>query len=156
MNNEIESSTYQTWFQKLREEKAVLEYSLNKKEPSKIRDEDELVERLIPGLGNLYEIYEKSNITQKHTLIRGVFKDNLVRGDDMFRTAFIDPTLNNNILKVKQKGLLFNEQPFKVSGLSPVSTRSLSRTGTVSHRCLRPARLPIPPSGHSCWTGLQM
>lgn len=26
-------------------------------------------------------------------------------------------------------------------------TRSRSRTGTVSHRCLRPARLPIPPSG---------
>ncbi len=28
-----------------------------------------------------------------------------------------------------------------------LSTRSRSRTGTVSHRCLRPARLPIPPSG---------
>ena len=26
--------------------------------------------------------------------------------------------------------------------------RSRSRTGTVSHWCLRPARLPIPPSGH--------
>ena len=30
-----------------------------------------------------------------------------------------------------------------------LSTRSRSRTGTVSHRCLRPARLPIPPSGLS-------
>jgi len=40
----------------------------------------------------------------------------------MFRNAFIDPTLNDNILKVKQKGLLLNEQPFKVLGLSPVST----------------------------------
>ena len=65
----------------------------------------------------------------------------------MFKTAFIDPTFNN-ILKVKQKGLLFNEQPFKVLGLSPVSTQRRSRTGTVSHRCLRPARLPIPPAGH--------
>ena len=33
------------------------------------------------------------------------------------------PTFNDNILKVKQKGLLFNEQPFKVLGLSPVSTQ---------------------------------
>lgn len=156
MNNEIESSTYQTWFQKFKEEKAVLEYSLNKNKPSKIRDEDELVERLLPSVGNLYEIYEKSNITQKHTLMRGVFKDNLVWGDDMFRTAFIDPTFNDNILKIKQKGLLFNEQPFKVSGMSPISTQRRSRTGTVSHRCLRPARLPIPPAGHSYWTGLQM
>lgn len=40
----------------------------------------------------------------------------------MFRTAFIDPTPNYNILKIKQKWLLFNEQPFKVLGLSPVST----------------------------------
>jgi hypothetical protein len=101
---------------------------LNKNEPSKIRDEDELVERLLLSLGNLYEIYEKSNITQKHTLTRGVFKDNLVWGDDMFRTAFIDPTLNDNMLKIKQKGLLFNEQPFKVSGMSPVRTQCWSRT----------------------------
>jgi len=36
-----------------------------------------------------------------------MFKDNLVWGDDMFRTAFIDPTFNDNILKVKQKWLLF-------------------------------------------------
>ena len=129
MNNEIESSTYQTWFQKFKEEKAVLEHSLNKNEPSKIRNEDELVERLVPNLGNLYEIYEKGNITQKHTLMRGVFKDNLAWGDNMFRTAFIDPTFNDNILKIKQKGLLFNEQPFKVLGLSPVSTQCRSRTG---------------------------
>lgn len=156
MNNEIESSTYQTWFQKYKEEKAMLEYSLSGNQPSKIRNEDELIDRILPNLTNLHEIYQKGNITQKHTLMRGVFKDNLVWGDDMFRTAFIDPTFNDNILKVKQKGLLFNEQPFKVLGLSPVSTRSRSRTGTVSHRCLRPARLPIPPSGHSCWTGLQM
>ncbi len=148
MNNEIESSTYQTWFQKFKEEKAMLEYSLKGNQLSKIRNEDELVDRILPNLTNLYEIYQKGNITQKHTLMRGVFKDNLVWGDDMFRTAFIDPTFNDNILKVKQKGLLFNEQPFKVLGLSPVSTRSRSRTGTVSHRCLRPARLPIPPSGH--------
>ncbi|RZL19582.1 MAG: hypothetical protein EOO89_02920 [Pedobacter sp.] len=123
MNNEIESSTYQTWFQKFKEEKAMLEYSLKGNQPSKIRNEDELVDRILPNLTNLYEIYQKSNITQKHTLMRGVFKDNLVWGDDMFRTAFIDPTFNDNLLKVKQKWLLFNEQPFKVLGLSPVSTR---------------------------------
>lgn len=105
---------------------------------------------------NLFAVYEKCNVTQKHAIIKGVLKDNLIYANGSFRTAFIDPTFNDNILKVKQKGLLFNEQPFKVLGLSPVSTRSRSRTGTVSHRCLRPARLPIPPSGHSCWTGLQM
>ena len=140
-------STYKTWFKKLREEKALLEYSLRSHQPSKIRNEDDLVEQLLPNLGNLFEIYEKSNITQKHTLIKGVFKDNLAWGDDMFRTTFIDPTFNDNILKFRKKGLLFNEQPFKVLGLSPVSTRRRNRTGTVSYRCLRPTRLPVPPAG---------
>ncbi|MEJ2901624.1 hypothetical protein WAE58_04285 [Pedobacter panaciterrae] len=115
--------------------KAMLEYSLSGNQPSKFRNEDELIDRTLPNLTNLYEIYQKGNITQKHTLMRGVFKDNLVWGDGMFRTAFIDPTFNDNILKVKQKGLLFNEQPFKVLGLSPVSTESTEYFEHLQHFC---------------------
>ena len=148
MNNEIEQSTYKTWFQKFKEEKATLEYALTGNQPSKLRNEDDLIERLIPNLSNLHEIYEKGNITQKHTILRGVFKDSLTWGQDMFRTTFIDPTFNGNLLKIKQKGLLFNEQPLEILDVNPFSTQCRSRTGTVSHRCLRPARLPIPPTGH--------
>ena len=32
--------------------------------------------------------------------------------------------------------------------MSIFRTQRRSRTGTVSHWCLRPARLPIPPAGH--------
>lgn len=97
MNNEIEGSTYKTWFQKFKEEKAVLEYQLNGMKKT-IDDSDDIVERVLPNLGNLYEIYEKGNITQKHTLIRGVFKDSLLWGEGSFRTAFIDPTFYDNVL----------------------------------------------------------
>lgn len=97
MNNEIEGSTYKTWFQKFKEEKAVLEYQLNGMKKT-IDDSDDIVERVLPNLGNLYEIYEKGNITQKHTLIRGVFKDSLLWGEGLFRTAFIDPTFYDNVL----------------------------------------------------------
>ena len=55
-------------------------------------------------------------------MIRGVFKDNLVLGGGMFRTAFVDPTFYDNVLKVNEKGLLFYEQPFQFSNLNPVST----------------------------------
>lgn len=149
MNNEIESSTYQTWFKKFKEEKAVLELALNDKNKPKIDTSDDIIERLLPELSNICQIYEKGNIIQKHTLIRGVFKDNLLWGGTMFRTDFIDPVFYDNVLKVKEKGLLFYEQPFQFSNLNPVSTQRRSRTGTVSHRCLRPARLPIPPAGHT-------
>ncbi|MES2827654.1 MAG: hypothetical protein V4687_05860 [Bacteroidota bacterium] len=77
---------------------------------------------MVPELGNLFQIYEKGNITQKHTLIRGVFKDKLVWGGGLFRTAFIDPTFYDNVLKVNEKGLLLYEQPSPVLGFSPVST----------------------------------
>ncbi len=156
MNNEIESSTYQTWFKKFKEEKAVLEYALSDDKKSKVDSSDDIIERLLPELSNLFQIYEKGNITQKHTLIRGVFKDNLSWGSEMFRTTFVDPTFYDNILKVKEKGLLFYEQPSRILGLSPVRTQRRSRTGTVSHRCLRPARLPIPPAGHLLFSGTQM
>ena len=49
----------------------------------------------------------------------------------MFRTAFIDSVLYDKALKVKEKGLLFDEQPFQFSNLNPVSTQSRGRTGTA-------------------------
>ncbi len=155
MNNEIENSTYQTWFQKFKEEKALLEFALHGNKKSQIETSDDIIERLLPELSNLYQIYEKGNIIQKHTLIRGVFKDNLVWGEGMFRTAFIDPSFYDNVLKIKEKGLLFYEQPSRILGLSPVSTQRRNRTGTVSYRCLRPTRLPVPPAGHLLICGLQ-
>lgn len=126
MNNEIESSTYQTWFKKFKEEKAALEYALSDDRKSKVDSSDDIIERLLPELSNLFQIYEKGNITQKHTLIRGVFKDNLSWGSEMFRTTFVDPAFYDNILKVKEKGLLFYEQPFRILGLSPVRTQRRS------------------------------
>ncbi|WP_423213034.1 recombinase family protein [Olivibacter jilunii] len=133
MNNEIEASTYKTWFQKFKEEKALLEISLEGKKKPKIDTSDDIIQRLLPELSNLYQIYEKSNITQKHMLIRGVFKDNLVWGSNMFRTTFINPIFEDNLLKIKEKGLLFYEQPSLKSGIIPLSTQGRDRTGTVSH-----------------------
>lgn len=150
MNNEIESSTYQTWFKKFKEEKAILESSINGNHKSLIVTNENIKERLMPYMSKLHDIYDKGNIIQKQTLIRGVFKDNLTWSEGAFRTAFINPTFHDNLLKIKEKGLLFEEQSLINLDKSPVSTQCRSRTGTVSHRCLRPARLPIPPTGHCC------
>jgi hypothetical protein len=97
----------------------------------KVDKSDDMIERLLPELSNIYQIYEKGNIIQKHTLIRGVFKDNLLWGGGMFRTAFIDPVFYDNVMKVKKKGLLFYEQPSQIFDRNPVSTQSRGRTGTA-------------------------
>lgn len=56
MNNEIESSTYQTWFKKFKEEKAVLELALDDKKKPKVSKSDDMIERLLPELSNIYQI----------------------------------------------------------------------------------------------------
>ena len=118
---------------------------------------DNLIERLLSELSNIHQIYEKGNIIQKHTLIRGCSKIIWCGLGECLERLLSIQTLYDNVLKVNEKGLLFYEQPSSILGLSPVRTQRRSRTGTVSHRCLRPARLPIPPAGHWFFrTGSQM
>ena len=78
VNEEIETSTYQTWFKKLQHEKRLVEAVLNSDEKPRIKSDKDIVERLLPRLENLFLFYDKSNVTQKHTLVRGSFKDSLL------------------------------------------------------------------------------
>ena len=60
--------------------------------------------------------------SQKHSIVRRVFKGNLAYSEGAFRTPFIDPTFEDNLLILKEKGLLFYEQPFRKSDNFPFST----------------------------------
>jgi site-specific DNA recombinase len=142
VNEEIDGTTYQTWFKKLQQEKRMTEATLNSDEKPKIKSDKDVVEKLLPWLENLSIIYNKSNVTQKHTLVRGLFEDSLVWGQGLFRTKYIHPTFHDNLLKINKKGLLFNEQPFKKSELNLVSTREQIRTAT-------PLPAPAPQAGAS-------
>ena len=142
INEEIETSTYQTWFKKLQHEKRLVEAVLNSDERPRIKSDKDIVERLLPRLENLFLLYDKANVTQKHTLVRGLFKDSLLWGHGSFRTKSLDRTFHDNLLKVNKKGLLFNEQPFKKLTMNLVSTRKQIRTAT-------PFRAPPPQDGAS-------
>jgi len=85
---EIESSIYQTRFKKFKQDKAILESEINGSQLSRLNNDSDIIERISPFLSRLHDIYDKGNITQKQTLTRGVFKDNLTWGDGAFRTAF--------------------------------------------------------------------
>lgn len=95
MENEIESSTYKTWFKQYKEEKTELEMALSGR--TKMKDSNEAVfERVLPWMSNLFGIYDKCTIYQKHSIVRGVFKDNLAYSEGAFRTPFMDPTFEDN------------------------------------------------------------
>lgn len=121
MNNEVETSTYKTWFKKLTEEKSELELAMK----PKFRQNDyaeKSIGRTLPHLKNLFQIFELCNIYQKHAIVRALFKDNLAYGGGMFRTNFIDPTFIANALEMNKKGLLDYEQSFQFSDKIPIST----------------------------------
>ncbi|MCX2430908.1 hypothetical protein OQX64_09205 [Pedobacter sp. GR22-10] len=106
MNSDIETFKYKTWFQKYKVDKAVLESELNLNKEKKGTVES-ILEKVLPSLRNVYDIYDKGKIFQKHSIVRALFKENLAYGRGSFRTNYIHPAFNANALEMKAKGLLF-------------------------------------------------
>jgi site-specific DNA recombinase len=121
MNEEIEASTFKNWFQKYSIERALLskEISTLKQDGT---DKWQRLERLLPALTNLFDVYEKANITAKNKLVKAVFKHNLVYSEGAFRTPSINDAFSLNYLNANKKGLLFVEQPLAFSGQNPFSS----------------------------------
>lgn len=101
-----------------------------------------IAERVIPFLRNVYLIYEKCNIFQKHSIVRLLFKENLAYGVGSFRTNYIHPAFHANMLEMNTKGLLIYEQASKKLTKSSLSTQEEIRTPT-------PIRAPAPQAGAS-------
>ncbi|MFN0256715.1 hypothetical protein [Pedobacter ureilyticus] len=59
MNNEIENETYQRWFKKLKEDKALVEYALGDGKKSKLGTTDGIIERVLPELSNYFRFMRK-------------------------------------------------------------------------------------------------
>jgi len=105
VNDEIENATYKKWFKKFSVQKSILEaeiMELNKQNDGNLGR----AVHLIPALLDFKAIFRKATIFQKHSILREVFKGGLT-----FRTPFLHPALAHNELIIKEKGLLFVEQP---------------------------------------------
>lgn len=121
MNEEIEASTFKNWFQKYSSERAMLLKEIGSLKQNGT-DKWQRMEKLMPALTNLFDIYEKANISAKNKLVKAVFKHNLVYSDGAFRTPFINDAFALNYLNTNKKGLLFVEQPLAFSGQNPFSS----------------------------------
>lgn len=76
MDEEIEASTYKTWFQKYSSERALLLQELGSLKQAGA-NKWQRFEKLMPALSSLYDIYEKASFTAKTKLVKAVFKHNL-------------------------------------------------------------------------------
>jgi site-specific DNA recombinase len=125
VNDEIENATYKKWFKKFSVRKSILEAEII--ELNKPDDENlSRAVRLIPALLDLKAIFKRATVFQKHSILREVFKGGLTYVGDTFRTPFLHPALAHNELIIKEKGLLFAEQPYqnlgKITGCSENGT----------------------------------
>ncbi|HEY9562079.1 MAG TPA: hypothetical protein VIR29_14960 [Anseongella sp.] len=121
MNDEIETVTYKKWFSKYSEQKAHLQRALNQIRNNNQNHWNRLSKKL-DLLTNLNILYDALNIRQKHMLLNGVFDRGLVYSDGAYRTPWLHPALSHNQLKMKEKGLLYVEQPNDIWRQIPLSS----------------------------------
>ena len=117
VNDEIENATYKKWFKKFSVQKSIIEaeiIELNKQNDGNLSR----AVQLIPALLDVKAIFKKATIFQKHSILREVFKGGLTYVGDAFRTPFLHPVLAHNELIIREKGLLFVEQPSQNFGES--------------------------------------
>lgn len=122
MEDEIDSSTYKKWLSKFRHERAVIlkdiETIRNQGEDNKLQK----LEKQLPLMTSIRSIYKEAPLRRKHSLVRGVFKHKLMYFDGRFRTPSLEPALQLNALKAKEKGFLDIEEPSKFGNEIPFST----------------------------------
>jgi len=88
---------------------------------------------VLPYMLNLPKIFKDSSLAQQHAIINEVFKRGLTFKDGAFRTFWINPEFEPNLLILKEKGLLFLEQPFDFSLDFPSGGGRGIRTYIVKH-----------------------
>jgi hypothetical protein len=112
----INDTTYKKGMKKFTAEKAQLKDEFNFLETMEGHLHQELL--VLPYMLNLPQIFEDSTIGQQHAIIKQVFKQGLTFKQGSFRTPWINPEFESNLLILKEKGLLFLEQPSdKICGI---------------------------------------
>lgn len=132
MDDTINGATYKKWNKKFIAEKGQL---LKRKDELDGDLEDYINQELLvlPYMLNLPSIFEDSSINQQHAILNEVFKHGLTFREGMFRTPWIHPEFEHNLLKLKQLRLLEIEQPHDNSnGISYCGERGIRTLGTVA------------------------
>ena len=122
INDEIDGSTYKKWNNRLRQERAVIEDSLNQMTSEGVQGRFDKIKQYLPSLSNLGEVFNNANFKGKQLLLNTVFKLGITIKEGKLRTPYVHPALSHNILAIKEKGLLEIEEPLSSSGKIPSCT----------------------------------
>lgn len=110
IKDEIDASTYKTWFAKLSRQRSTVETEIMnlKKADDQLFGE---FEKAIPLLSNLKQLYVACSVEGQQILLRRVFEGGFMYDGYIVRTPSLSPALIDNYFRMKEKGLLIVEQP---------------------------------------------
>ncbi len=127
MKEEIESVTYKKWYKKYNIERAELTSAIIDLKQDNSSHWKELRKKL-PLLTNIPKVYEGIDAEQQFMLIKTVFDHGLVYLNGTVRTPKINPVFSHNSLILKEKGLLYIEQPSDIWEKTPTCSEVRDRT----------------------------
>lgn len=110
INGVIENSTYKKWFSKHSGERSLLQSDITKLKGD-INQRWSKLEKALPYLCDMKNLYHKLGINAKQKLLKRWFKPTLISDGEILRTNLLHPALMANYLSIKEKRLLFVEQP---------------------------------------------
>ncbi|GAA4131987.1 hypothetical protein GCM10022216_02630 [Sphingobacterium kyonggiense] len=127
INEELEVSTYKKYMTRFKAERGQLVDGINYlKQGAEDHYQQQLL--VLPYLLNLTAIFKKSSIAVQHSIMREMFKHGLTFREGAFRTTWINPVFEHNLLILKKEGLLFLEQPNDDPGKIPLRRGGRIRT----------------------------
>lgn len=120
MDDSINKDTYKKWERKYLGERSRLEEEINYLKMDMDNTVDEEL-ALLPQLLDMETLFTHATINQQHSILNEVFKQGLTFREQAFRTPSINPAFRHNTMEMKEKGLLFIEQPLDISSGLPLS-----------------------------------
>lgn len=127
MRDEIEPETYKKWHKKYQIEKSELGTEIQELKNNTVTSWKKLA-RHLPRLTNIHKIYEEINDEQRFMLIKEVFDFGIIYVNGTCRTPKINPAFIRNSMILKEKGLLYLEQPCNFEEESPTCSEVRDRT----------------------------
>lgn len=104
ITDQISVSTYKNWQQTFNSEKRSIENRFQTTVPDKMSIET-MIKKLATGRINFYKIYQKSNVLQKQSLVRIIFRNSLTWDQGLFTSCYFNEALALNLRKESVKKL---------------------------------------------------
>ena len=107
------------------------------------------LKKAVTAIKNLGHLFDNANINGKQDIIRSTLKENCVFSEGKVRTEKLNNLLSLITYGDGRFGGFEKRKGSKFCSLSAIVPRAgVEPACQRRHWCLRPARLPIPPSGH--------